>query len=78
MFIGNPPGTYDRVLDFSTAITGCLFYVPDADFLDDPPPAVAPAGATAAHTLDDNNAPAGGDAAGDGSLQIGSLREDRP
>jgi porphyrinogen peroxidase len=78
MFIGNPPGTYDRVLDFSTAITGCLFFVPDADFLDDPPPAVAPAGATAAHTLDDNNAPAGDDAAGDGSLQIGSLREDRP
>ncbi len=78
MFIGNPPGTYDRVLDFSTAVTGCLFFVPDADFLDDPPPAGAPAGATAAHTLDDNDAPAGAGAAADGSLQIGSLREDRP
>ena len=44
MFIGNPPGNYDRVLDFSTAVTGCLFFVPDADFLDDPPPADAPAG----------------------------------
>jgi putative iron-dependent peroxidase len=38
MFIGNPPGTYDRILDFSTALTGCLFFIPTADFLDDPPP----------------------------------------
>lgn len=37
MFIGNPPGTYDRILDFSTAVTGNLFYVPPQDFLDDPP-----------------------------------------
>jgi putative iron-dependent peroxidase len=63
------------VLDFSTAVTGSLFFVPDADFLDDPPQAVAPAGATV--TLE-NHAPAGGNAATDGSLQIGSLREDRP
>ena len=28
MFIGNPPGTYDRILDFSTAVTGGLFFVP--------------------------------------------------
>jgi putative iron-dependent peroxidase len=37
MFIGRPPGNYDRVLDFSTAVTGGLFFVPSADFLDDPP-----------------------------------------
>jgi putative iron-dependent peroxidase len=37
MFIGNPPGNYDRILDFSTAITGNLFFVPALDFLDDPP-----------------------------------------
>ncbi len=37
MFIGNPPGNYDRILDFSTAVTGTLFFVPSADFLDDPP-----------------------------------------
>jgi putative iron-dependent peroxidase len=79
MFIGNPPGTYDRVLDFSTAVTGSLFFVPDADFLDDPPAAVAPAGATAAHTPDNGqNARAGTGAVSDGSLRIGSLREDRP
>ena len=38
MFIGKPPGTHDRILDFSTAVTGSLFYIPTADFLDDPPP----------------------------------------
>jgi putative iron-dependent peroxidase len=38
MFLGDPPGNYDRILDFSTAVTGTLFFVPTADFLDDPPP----------------------------------------
>ena len=38
MFIGDPPGNHDRILDFSTAVTGTLFFVPTADFLDDPPP----------------------------------------
>ena len=31
MFVGNPPGNYDRLLDFSTAVTGNLFFVPTAD-----------------------------------------------
>ena len=35
MFIGNPPGTYDHLLDFSRAVTGCLFFAPTATFLDD-------------------------------------------
>ncbi len=35
MFIGDPPGNYDRLLDFSTAKTGSLFYVPTLDQLDD-------------------------------------------
>jgi putative iron-dependent peroxidase len=34
MFIGNPPGNYDHLLDFSRAITGTLFFVPSATFLD--------------------------------------------
>jgi putative iron-dependent peroxidase len=38
MFIGDPPGNYDRILDFSTPITGTLFFVPTADFLENPPP----------------------------------------
>jgi putative iron-dependent peroxidase len=37
MFIGDPYGTYDRILDFSTARTGSLFFAPTADFLDDLP-----------------------------------------
>jgi putative iron-dependent peroxidase len=38
MFVGDPPGNYDRILDFSAALTGGLFYVPTAGFLDDQPP----------------------------------------
>lgn len=34
MFIGNPPGNYDRLLDFSRAITGTLFFIPTSTFLD--------------------------------------------
>ncbi|NLU70366.1 Dyp-type peroxidase [Streptomyces sp. HNM0574] len=39
MFLGDPPGSHDRILDFSTALTGGLFHVPTASFLDDLPPA---------------------------------------
>ena len=35
MFVGDPPGNYDRLLDFSTAKTGSLFFVPTLDMLDD-------------------------------------------
>jgi putative iron-dependent peroxidase len=42
MFIGDPPGNHDRLLDFSTAITGTLFFAPTQDFLDDPPDPPAP------------------------------------
>ncbi|MBE4951093.1 Dyp-type peroxidase [Chryseobacterium culicis] len=35
MFIGNPPGNYDRILDFSTAVTGTLFFVPTRNMLDE-------------------------------------------
>ena len=38
MFIGDPPGNTDRILDFSTALTGSMFFTPTVDFLDDPPP----------------------------------------
>jgi putative iron-dependent peroxidase len=34
MFVGVPPGAYDRLLDFSTAITGTTFFVPTAAMLD--------------------------------------------
>jgi putative iron-dependent peroxidase len=34
MFIGRPSGNYDRLLDFSRAVTGNLFFVPSATFLE--------------------------------------------
>jgi porphyrinogen peroxidase len=34
MFVGKPPGNYDRLLDFSRAVTGNLFFVPSATFLE--------------------------------------------
>lgn len=34
MFIGVPRGNHDRLLDFSTAVTGGLFFVPSAELLD--------------------------------------------
>lgn len=37
MFIGRPPGNYDRLLDYSRAVTGALFFVPSASFLDNVP-----------------------------------------
>ncbi|MBV2354868.1 Dyp-type peroxidase [Streptomyces sp. J2-1] len=39
MFLGDGDAAHDRILDFSTAVTGCLFHVPTATFLDDLPPA---------------------------------------
>jgi len=64
MFVGRPPGNTDRILDFSTALTGALFFVPSLDFLDDVPgPGPAPAAQ-----------PAPPAPARDGSLRIGSLR----
>ena len=78
MFLGDPPGNYDRILDFSTALTGTLFFVPTADFFDDPPP--LPGDGADAATPRDNEEVAGaegasGDSAagGDGSLGIGGL-----
>jgi putative iron-dependent peroxidase len=52
MFVGNPPGTTDRLLDFSTALTGCSFFVPTAAFLDDPPAPAATAMPAVAVGLD--------------------------
>lgn len=34
MFVGRPPGNYDRLLDFSRPVTGSLFFAPSATFLE--------------------------------------------
>ena len=75
MFVGRPPGNYDRLLDFSRAVTGTLFFVPSASFLDsvNADDAIAPAPAAALVVE-----PAPVKAMSDGSLGIGSLKgEDR-
>ena len=41
MFVGRPPGNYDRLLDFSRAVTGTLFFVPSATFLESVAPEAA-------------------------------------
>jgi porphyrinogen peroxidase len=75
MFYGTEDAAHDRILDFSTAITGNLFVAPTVDWLEDPPPATDGAdGSTAEATApapDDAPAPA---APADGSLGVGSLR----
>jgi porphyrinogen peroxidase len=86
MFVGNPPGNYDRILDFSTAVTGCLFFVPSADFLDNLPDPSAPAGPPGAPAGSQGDSPGDsrGDSPGgtgparDGSLGIGSLKRSAP
>ena len=69
MFVGKPPGNYDRLLDFSRPVTGTLFFVPSATFLDDV--GAAPPAATESEAAADAPSPAG-----DGSLGIGSLSKE--
>jgi putative iron-dependent peroxidase len=71
MFVGKPPGNYDRLLDFSRAVTGTLFFVPSAAFLDQ-------VAATPASSTDADPAPTEETSEAvepDGSLGIGSLRK---
>ena len=35
MFVGEPAGNTDRLLDFSTAVTGTLFFVPSVELLEE-------------------------------------------
>ncbi|HEY2623362.1 MAG TPA: Dyp-type peroxidase [Dyella sp.] len=73
MFVGKPPGNYDRLLDFSTAVTGSLFFVPSATFLANVPVdgVSSPPPAGNGEALD--AAPAHPQSS-DGSLGIGSLK----
>jgi porphyrinogen peroxidase len=78
MFVGRPPGNYDRLLDFSRAVTGNLFFVPSATFLedvtedqpaDDAAPSSPPAEAETSQSVPSRQ---------EGSLGIGSLKGDIP
>src|SRR5271157_4246332 len=79
MFIGRPPGNYDRLLDFSRAVTGNLFFVPSATFLENvtegqTQPAVAEPPAAPAAVEPSPSIPS----VREGSLRIGSLKGDVP
>jgi len=71
MFVGSPEGNYDRLLDFSRAVTGNLFFVPSAPLLESlaDGPGVTAGGAAAASPATPPARP--GPA---GSLNIGSLK----
>lgn len=76
MFVGRPPGNYDRLLDFSRAVTGTLFFVPSATFLDNVTPELA---SPSIEPSDSTTRSAIGTAptlrsTSDGSLGIGSLK----
>jgi putative iron-dependent peroxidase len=70
MFIGLPPGNYDRLLDFSTAKTGTLFFVPSATFLDGIASGLSPLETGSANIKEET-----GKSLNDGSLNIGSLKK---
>jgi putative iron-dependent peroxidase len=68
MFVGKPPGNYDRLLDFSRAVTGNLFFAPSASFLEDLAADGSPAADAGPRPPDTVRH--------DGSLGIGSLKGD--
>jgi putative iron-dependent peroxidase len=73
MFIGDPPGNTDRILDFSRPVTGTLFFVPTTDFLENPPP--SPRAAAVGARAGDAAAQRPGEVGSpDGSLGIGEHR----
>jgi len=72
MFVGSPPGNYDRLLDFSRAVTGSLFFVPSATFLEGVSDDAAAAAMSAAGSVlkpSPSTAPTP-----EGSLGVGSLK----
>ena len=73
MFIGRPPGNYDRILDFSRAVTGGLFFVPAATFLDNVTDDESVASNADAPQPPAEPAPPAG-RENEGSLGIGSLK----
>ena len=77
MFVGRPPGNYDRLLDFSRAVTGTLFFVPSATFLDNVAADMAPppADVQTSKTSEAADKPLTSSFPRNGSLGIGSLKQ---
>ena len=78
MFVGRPPGNYDRLLDYSRAVTGTLFFVPSATFLEHVAAGVAaPSIAGPTSKGRENEAQSTSQLSPpDGSLGIGSLKKE--
>lgn len=79
MFIGRPPGNYDRLLDFSRAVTGTLFFVPSATFLDNvvaEPESALSIGIQTPKESEAADKPSLRSSPSDGSLGIGSLKKE--
>ncbi|RFU45221.1 Dyp-type peroxidase [Paraburkholderia sp. DHOC27] len=72
MFVGRPPGNYDRLLDYSRAVTGGLFFVPSEPLLESLADRAAPDEAGTDHSSTDT--PPSAAPVSDGSLNIGSLK----
>jgi putative iron-dependent peroxidase len=68
MFVGDPPGLHDRLLDFSTPVTGSVFFAPSAAALEQ----------LFADAVDRPSGEGAGTSSGDGSLGIGSNRASEP
>jgi putative iron-dependent peroxidase len=78
MFVGRPPGNYDRLLDFSRAVTGSLFFVPSATLLENvatgiPVPSTDGRNFNERETEDKSKPRL---SSSDGSLGIGSLKQE--
>ena len=71
MFVGRPPGNYDRLLDFSRPITGILFFVQSATFLENVTPEAADPTSNADEAEDNALSER---SQSDGSLSLGSLK----
>ncbi|WP_067816330.1 Dyp-type peroxidase [Nocardia inohanensis] len=71
MFLGTGEAAYDRILDFSTAVTGTLFFTPPNAFFDNLPDAPAPAAAAVRESSESNGV---GMSSNNGSLGIGTLK----
>jgi putative iron-dependent peroxidase len=74
MFVGRPAGNYDRLLDFSRAVTGSLFFVPSATFLDNVGEAAPDITAITESPISD---PVQALSTQDTSLRIGSLKGEK-
>lgn len=74
MFVGRPEGNYDRLLDFSRAVTGSLFFVPSATFLDNVSGEAPDSTETAGSQPSDSTSASSAD---HGSLKIGSLKGEK-